>query len=89
MYAVHDIPFSATQLLYYENKCSTDPHGQTVIPKRKNGKIMQKKKKKAKKVTVAWKYRAVSYYNEKSTITLEREKTYLNRHTRMIMALGS
>jgi len=40
-------------------------------------------------VTVAWNYKVVSYYNEKSTMTLEKEKTYLNRDTRMIMALRS
>lgn len=48
MYAVHDTPFSATHLLYYENKCSTDPHGQTITPKMKNGKIMQKRMAKKK-----------------------------------------
>jgi hypothetical protein len=41
-------------------------------------------------VTVAWNYKVVSYYNEKSTMTLEKEKkTYLNRDTRIITALGS
>ena len=46
-------------------------------------------KRKAKKVTVAWNYKVVLYYNEKSIMTLEKEKTYLNRDIRMIMALGS
>jgi hypothetical protein len=54
----------------------------------KNGKIMQKRI--AKKSDLAWNYKVVSYYNEKSIMTLEKEKkTYLNRDIRMIMALGS
>jgi hypothetical protein len=34
-----------------------------------------------KKVTVAWNYRVALHYYEKSTMTPEREKTYLNRDT--------
>lgn len=38
-------------------------------------------KRMAKKSDLAWNYRVALYYYEKSTMTPEREKTYLNRDT--------